>query len=803
MNNSALQPLDVAQVYKACHAHPFTSTKSLPPLNEIVGQARDAEAVRFAMAMRDTGYNIYAVGRNGLGKRTMVVRYLAQNLGARGEVFDWCYVANFDEPRSPKVLKLPVGMGMGFKRDLEKLMLTLVKAIPQAFDNDSYFERSEKLKNEYATKQEEALEKLARQASRKRIKLTITTPGGYRLSAMAGDEPHTVESFNALSEEEQKKFEDDINRLETKLRNVLRKLAAWEQEFSDKQDLLNEEIVNGVSSHLIRALKDKYSAQAAVVNYLELMNKDIIANIDIFLEEKEEQEALASATLSKKLPRRYQVNVLVHHEAGREPVVVEENPNYHTLFGYVENVTYKGTVFTDYTLIQAGCLHRANGGYLLMDATKVLEQPFVWDGLKRALRSKELHINALERELTLSGTISLEPEAIPLDIKIVLFGDRETYMLLQRYDPEFSELFKITADFENEMPRSESSELHYAQFISSLVHEKGFLHCDRHAIARVIEYSSRQAEDQNKLSLHASNIANLLRESNYWAKEQGANMIRAQHVERALDSQTLRVSRLKDQMFDTIRSGATLLTVEGAVVGQINALSVLSTGDHDFGLPNRVTANCYAGHGVITDVERDAKLGGSIHTKGVMILSSYLSSMFAPEQSMPLSASIAFEQSYGEVDGDSASLAELCALISSLSGLPIQQRFAVTGSVNQFGEVQPVGGVNEKVEGFFDACSILGLDGNQAVIVPATNVVNLMLNREVREAIKQGKFAIYAVHTVVEALTLLMGQHPGERLPDGRFAEGTCFAQILNKFKRLRALQSEDDKDSKDEKDAK
>jgi lon-related putative ATP-dependent protease len=791
LNTDSLLPLDVARVYKDCllDSKSCTSTKSLAPLNEIVGQARAQEAVRFAVAMRDTGYNIYALGRNGLGKRTMVVRYLAQNLVRSSAVFDWCYVANFDEPRSPRVLRLPVGMGM----------LNLVKAIPRAFDNDSYFERSEKLKNEYTVRQEEALEKLARQARRKHIKLTITTPGGYRLSAMAGDEPHTVDSFNALSEEDQQKFEQNINKLETRLRNVLRKLAAWEQEFSDKQDALHEEIVNGVSSHLIAILTGKYATQPEVVRYLETIKQDIVANLDIFLEEKEEQEALASATLSKKLPRRYQVNVLVHHESTREPVVVEENPNYHTLFGYVENVTYKGTVFTDYTLIQAGCLHRANGGYLLMDATKVLEQPFVWDSLKRALRSKELHINALERELTLSGTISLEPEAIPLDIKIVLFGDRETYMLLQRYDPEFSELFKITADFENEMPRTPDSELHYAQFISSLVHEKGFRHCDRHAIARIIEYSSRQAEDQTKLSLHASNIANLLRESNYWAKEQRSKMIRAQHVERALDSQRLRVSRLKDQMFDSIRTGATLLTVSGSVVGQINALSVLSTGDHDFGMPNRVTANCFAGHGAITDVERDSKLGGSIHTKGVMILSSFLCAMFAAEQSMPLSASIAFEQSYGEVDGDSASLAELCALISSLSGMPIQQRFAVTGSVNQFGEVQPVGGVNEKIEGYFDACSILGLDGHQAVIVPATNVSNLMLDRTVRDAMVHRRFAIHAVRTVSEALTLLMGEHPGERLADGSFTPDSCFARIHQQFRRVRALQNDTDKQDDEE----
>ena len=776
------------QLYSACLTEdlPFTSTKSLEPLNEIVGQARAQEAVRFAMTMPDSGYNIYAVGRNGLGKRTMVLRYLDKQIRGKGNTYDWCYVANFDEPRSPKVLKLPVGMGMSLKKDLEKLMIRLVKAIPQAFDNDSYFERSESLKSEYTELQEAALEKIAKQAKRKKVKLSITTPGGYRLTAMDGDKVHTVDSFDALPDEEQSRFEDVINKLELKLRNTIRKLASWEQEFSDRQQSLNEEVVLGVSRHLIDALVKKYQAQQAVSQYFENLQQDIVANLDIFLEDSEEQGALAYATLEKKMPRRYQINVLVHHENDKEPVVVEDNPNYHTLFGYVENVTYKGTVFTDYSLIRAGCLHRANGGYLLMDAVKVLEQPFVWDGLKRALRARELQINSLEREVTLSGTISLEPEAIPFNVKIILFGDRETFLLLQHYDPEFKELFKVTADFENEMLRTKASQLLYAKFIASLVFEKGFLHCDRKAVARIIEYSSRQAEDQNKLSLHASEIANLLRESNFWAKEQKSTMIRQPHVERALESDAHRNSRLKDQMFDTVRNGTTLLTVSGSVVGQINALSVLSTGGVEFGMPNRVTANCYFGEGKIVDIEHGAKLGGNIHTKGVLILSSYLSTLFAKEEGMPLSASIAFEQSYGEVDGDSASLAELCALISSLSNFPIEQGLAMTGSVNQFGEVQPVGGVIEKVEGFFDTCEILGLNGKQGVLLPASNVHNLMLNKKVIKAVEKGRFHIYAVSHVDEALALLTGQHPGKKLSGGNYPKNSLFGAIHQKLSALR-----------------
>ena len=787
--------LSVDQLYSVCHLDdlPFTTSKSLAPLNEIVGQSRAQEAVRFAMAMQDTGYNIYAVGRNGLGKRSMILRYLSRTRKKTNSVYDWCYVANFDEPRSPMVLKLPVGMGVKLKQGVEKLILRLVRGIPQAFDTDSYFERTEALKNEYATLQEDALEKLSKQAKRKKIKLSITTPGGYRLTALDGDEAHTAASFEALSEEEKNKFEAVINKLELKLRSTIRKIVTWEQEISDKQQALNEEVVLGVSSHLVQSLVNKYSEHKSVINYLDNLQKDIIANVDVFLEDSEEQGALANATLEKKMPRRYQINVLVQHEDNKEPVVVEENPNYHTLFGYVEHVTYKGTVFTDYSLIRSGCLHRANGGYLLIDAIKVLEQPFVWDGLKRALRSRELQINSLEREVTLSGTISLEPEPIPLDVKIILFGDRETYLLLQNYDPEFQELFKVTADFENEMSRTKDSQIQYAKFISSLVHEKQFLHCDRKAIARIIEFSSRQAEHQNKLSLHASEIANLLRESNFWAKEQNSTMIRQAHIERALESDAHRNGRIKDQVFDTIRDGTTLLTVTGEVVGQINALSVMSTGGVEFGMPNRVTANCYFGDGSITDIENDAKLGGNIHTKGVLILSSYLSTLFAKEDAMPLSASIAFEQSYGEVDGDSASLAELCALISSLAEVPILQQYSMTGSVNQFGEVQPVGGLNEKVEGYFSACEILGLTGKQGVLLPASNVHNLMLNKNVLSAVKKNQFHIYAIKHVNDALEVLTGNHPGILQPNGEYPEESMFGIIQKKLTVLREKEDEDE----------
>lgn len=784
-----MKSLPPHQLYKACVLKdlPFKSTRQLGPLAEIVGQNRAQEAVRFALAMPHGGYNVYAVGINGLGKRTMMLRYLEHHKDTDQQSHDWCYVADFEEPRVPKLLKLPAGQGTQLKRDMEKLMSRLVKVIPQTFDSDGFLERAEKLKSDYTALQDGELEKVAKQAKRQKVSLTISTPGGYRLVAMSGDKAHTAESFKALTDAQREKFEEIVNNLEKRLRRALRKLADWEQEYADKQQSLNQETLEGVTGHQIDELKERYKNLPDVVGFIEAVRKDLSENLEIFLDDDNEQATIAYASLDKKMPRRYLVNLLVHQKTKEIPVEVEDNPTYHNLFGYVENVTYKGTVFTDFSLIRPGSLHRANGGYLLMDATKVLEQPFAWDALKRALQSHCIQINSLERELTLSGTISIEPEPVPLDVKIVLFGDRETWMLLQEYDPEFSELFRVTADFENEMYRNNDSQLAYAKFIASLVIEKKLLHCTHKAVARVIEQSARMAEHQNRLSLHAADIANLLRESDYWARQAAAKQIQDVHVERALVSARYRNSRIRDHFYDSIRDGTTLVTTGGTCVGQVNALSVLSTGGFEFGLSNRITASSYYGDGDVIDIERDVKLGGSIHSKGVMILTSWLASRFAVDDPMHLSASLTFEQNYGEVDGDSASLAELCALVSSIAQLPVRQDLAITGSINQFGEVQPIGGVNEKIEGFFTTCQLKGgLSGNQGVIMPASNVQNLMLDSEVVAAVKAGDFHVYAVSHVEEAVAMLMGTPAGTPDSKGRYPKGTVFGIIQQRFEKMR-----------------
>ena len=756
----------LTQLGDDCH-----STAELSPLDDIIGQDRARQAVEFAMSIKDKGYNIYAIGPSGLGKRTMMLRYLKQHEAMldqdKSAINDWCYVSNFDDSRKPKLLKLPINTANSFKKEIEKLMKRLVKALPLAFDNEMYYSRADKLKSQLAEKQEAALVELTKEAKSKKISLTMTNQGDYQLMALNDeDEPHTSESYDALDQNLQDCFEADISQIEKKLRGIVRQLTEWEEEFSEKQQQHDEQVAKEVLNHFFKPLKSKFRGQTNVREFLSNMQADILDNLDIFLEETEEQLAFAYASLEKKMPRRYQINVLVDREEDTFPIVVEDNPSYHSLFGYIESATYKGTVFTDFSLIRSGSLHLSNGGVLMMDAIKVLERPYVWDGLKRALRTRQLDLSSLEREVSLSGTVSLAPEPIPLDVKIILFGDHETYRLLQHYDPDFRELFRVTADFEDVMPRNNESEVQYARFISSIVNDNKLQPLDRSAMGRLIEQSSREADDQTQLSLYSANVTKLIRETNYCALASKAKVSSAEHVEQALKQQLSRVSRLQDDIMQSFVRGTILISTEGDAIGQINALSVLSATDHQFGVPNRITATTAFGKGEVLDIEYKSKLGGKIHSKGVYILTAYLASILGKTAEIPLTTYITFEQSYSGVDGDSATMAECCAIISAISQQPLKQNIAITGSMNQFGEAQPIGGINEKIEGFFDVCAIKGRNNNQGVIIPESNIENLMLRKDVVEAVAQGEFHIWSVSHVTEAIELLTGKSAGYRISD-------------------------------------
>lgn len=800
------KPLALSQLYKACKASefPFRTTKECEPFNDFLGQARAKEAVAMAVALPHDGYNIFAVGTSGLGKRTMIRRFLKDYAATRPAPSDWCYVNNFVEPRHPTVLEFPAGVGANVKKDMAKLWRDMSEAVIAAFDSEQYFERMELLKGELSRAQQEALSGLAAEGEKKGVKLVLRTPGGYGFSPMnAAGEVMSVEDFGHVPKKEQTRLKEAMTEMEAKLRKVARGLNQAEEQNRDKVRQLNDEVTSrAIDSHL-DSIRSRYAAFPAFQKYLNAYEKDVIDNVDVILNAQEaQQDAVAAVSTDSGIPSRYQVNLVVSNDpALGAPVVFEDLPTHYNLMGHVEQVTYMGTVATDFTLIRAGALHRANGGFLLLEAEQVLEQPYAWQGLKRAFRSKSLKLSSLEQMLTLTGTISIEPDGIPFHVKVVLLGDRETFYLLQQFDPELGEFFKMRADFENTMPRTPENEISYASFLADFVHKEALRPLDRSGVMRLVEESARDAEDQEKLSLHAASVGDLLREANYWAGEDGARLIKAEHIRRALEGQERRHERLRKLYMEEILKGTQLFTGEGEVVGQVNGLTVVHYADAEFGMPSRISVTAHYGHGDINDIERDVDLGGAIHSKGVLILSSYLKSIFGAERTLRFAANIAFEQSYGGVDGDSASLGELCGLLSAIGRLPIRQGVAITGSMNQFGEVQPIGGVNEKIEGFFAACRLKGYEGPQAVVIPVQNVRNLMLREDVLEAVRAKRFFIYAVSHADEAIALLMGMPAGKADAKGVFPEGTVFREVADRLQQWHDAEKRHDKERDEEKE--
>ncbi|MDP2226902.1 MAG: AAA family ATPase [Moraxellaceae bacterium] len=800
------KPLALGQLYKACKAADFSfrTTKECAPFNDFLGQERAKEAVGMAVALPHDGYNIFAVGASGLGKRTMIKRYLADVAKRAPAPSDWCYVNNFAEPRYPVALEFPAGTGIEVKRDMGKLWRDISMAVIAAFDSEQYFERMESLKGELSRAQQDALSSLAQEGEKKGVKLVLRTPGGYGFSPMNEQgEVMSVEAFNTLAKKEQERLKRVMADMETRLRKVARGLNQAEEQNRDKLRQLNDEVSSrAIASHLEK-IRSQYKAHPKFLDYLRAYEKDVIENVELILNTQEAQQdvvATVSTENPNAAPSRYQVNVVVSNnpEAGA-PVVFEDLPTHYNLMGHVEQVTYMGTVATDFTLIRAGALHRANGGYLLLEAEQVLEQPYAWQGLKRALRSKSLKLSSLEQMLTLTGTISLEPDGIPFKVKVVLLGDRETFYLLQQFDPELGEFFKMRADFENSMPRTRENERKYAHFLADFVQKESLAPLDRGAVMRLVEESAREAEDQEKLSLHAASVGDLLREANYWAGLDGARVIRNTHIQQALEGQERRHERLRKLYMEEIAKGTQLFTGEGEMIGQVNGLTVVQYADAEFGMPSRISVTAHYGHGDITDIERDVDLGGAIHSKGVLILSSYLKSVFGAEHALRFAANIAFEQSYGGVDGDSASLGELCGLLSAIAKLPVRQHIAITGSMNQFGEVQPIGGVNEKIEGFYAACQLKGFKGPQAVIIPVQNVRHLMLREDVLAAVKAKTFVIYAVARVEEAIELLLGLPAGKLGKDGAFPEASVFGKVAARMEVWRQAEKRDDDDDEEE----
>lgn len=784
---NSIPPLKPEQLYQTCNPDQFKfeTTAELPDLIEIIGQARAMDAVRFGSSIRQEGYNLFVMGSPGMGKHSLVKQFLENKASQEAEPVDWCYLNNFDQPHQPKVLKLPAGKGEALRMSMEGLVEYLRTAIPAQFESEEYRSKVNAIHQAFNERQEKVISELGEEAEKQEIVL-LRTPDGFALAPSRNHEVIPPEEYDKLPQAEKERILTAITGLQERLEKVLNHLPQWRRERSEHIKQLNRDIMLSVVVHVVDELRAQYANLAEVLNFLDAVQHDMILHVDDFRKPDESINISGIPVVAHQTFSSYQVNVLVsNHTTAGAPLISEDNPTYSNLMGRVEHISQFGALVTNFTLIKAGALHRANGGYLLLDVRKILMQPFAWDALKRALQSREIRIESLGQMYSLISTVSLEPEPIPLDVKVVLFGDRLLYYLLQAYDPEFNELFKVAADFEEVIDRSTETQQLYAQLIATLVRKESLLPYDRIAVARVIEHSSRLVSDSEKLSMHMRSIADLLREADYWARQAGHTSVLACDVQQAISAQIHRQDRIRDRLYEAILRGTLMIDTSGAVVGQVNGLAVIELGSFAFAQPTRITATTRLGKGDFINIEREAELSGAIHSKGVLILSAFLASRYARNQPLALSASLAFEQSYGKIDGDSASLAELCALLSNLANIPIHQSLAITGSVNQLGQAQAIGGVNEKIEGFFDICSARGLTGEQGVLIPVSNLKHLMLRQDVIDAVEKKIFTIYAVENVDQALTLLTGVPAGEIDEKGAYPEGTINYWVVERLAEL------------------
>ena len=760
----------------------FETTEDLEQISSVVGQERAVEAMRFGLGIEDRGYNIFALGPSGLGKQSIMRRFFEEQAEEEPEPSDWCYVNNFKDSKKPKVIQLPAGVGAEFRQDMEELVKQFSTAMTAAFESEEYQSRRQAITEKTKEKQEEAFRKLQQKAKEKNVQL-VRTPAGLVVAPVHDDEVLSQEELEQLSEEEREKLKSNVEEVQAELQEIMQQVPGWQSDVQEKIEGLNEEMANLAIGGLIDRLREKYADHPDVVQHLDNVQQDVVENAEDFLEGEQNASDLMAALQGgrgqraqqrKGRIRKYKVNLIVDNsEAKKAPVIYEDNPTYQNLIGRIEHIAQMGALMTDFNLIEPGALHKANGGYLLLDARKVLLSPYAWDALKRALQAGKLRIESLRQSLGLISTVSLEPEPIPLDVKIGLFGDRLLYYLLHQLDPEFAELFKVEADFEEQMDWDSDNQGIYARLIATMVAENELMPFHSEAVARVIERSARMVGDSEKLSTAQKQIKDLLSEANYFASQSGNDMVTAEDVQQALDARINRADRIRDRMHEMILRDTVLIDTEDAEVGQVNGLSVIPLSNFSFGRPTRITARVRMGKGEVVDIDREVELGGPIHSKGVLILSGFLGSRYAREKPLSLSASLVFEQSYSGMEGDSASSAELYALLSALSGKPLKQSLAVTGSVNQHGGVQAIGGVNEKIEGFYDICQARGLTGDQGVIIPRSNVKHLMLRRDVVQAVEKGDFQVYAIESIDEGIEILTGEPAGERQEDGSYPEGT------------------------------
>jgi len=802
--------LDASQLRYTCDPgkFKFKTTAEVEPLDQIIGQERAIEALKLGLGIKDAKnrYNIYVAGGPGTGKMSAVEYFLDRVSKSEPRPPDLCYVHNFENPYNPRYLELPAGMGTQLRQDMKHLITRLRRDIPKVFELDEFKARSKKINDRYAEKRAKLFEEMEKKARELGFAIQRTPIGINTLPLSEKGEPLSQEEYEALSEEARAEIREKQNEVQALIQESLQEIARIEETREEEiKKLAKEAVLFTVEPH-INQLKQRYGKIDKAISFLESVKNDIVEHLDQFKgKESQETPKVPIPFLPQTIDpfKRYDVNVLVDNsQTEGAPVIVEQNASYTNLFGTIERRVHMGVAITDFTMIKPGSLHRANGGYLVLNANNLFRMGLSWEALKIAIKRGEIRIEDPLQMLGYSTTEGLKPEPVPFRMKVIIIGSPEIYEILHYYDEDFPKLFSVKSDFGTEMERNPTHEQEIARFLRArAIEDPSLLPFDPSGVAKVVEASAELAGDQKKLSCRFGVLTSIVKEASYWARSEGSPHVTGAHVRKALVERDRRSNRIEEKIREMIARGQILVDTEGAKSGQVNGLAVLQLGDYMFGKPSRITATVHTGKDGIVDIEREAELGGHTHTKGIMILKGFLGERFASEKPLSLSASLTFEQSYSMIDGDSASSTELYALLSALADIPIKQGLAVTGSVNQKGEIQPIGGVNEKIEGFFRVCKAKGLTGEQGVLIPARNVDNLMLSEEVVEAVREGKFHIYPVNTVEEGIEILTGVPAGEKKEDGAFPKGTVFSRVAARLEQIRTALEEEKKQEKSEQD--